>query len=128
MRRHSPDSMSLPAAVVFRHEAVTPGTVCGCGSDAASAGLPGHLPGLSAYRFLSEAPSGQLLSVRYGGILFQNNCRSSSGRVYPAVPADADGRFRVHGRPAFLAGRGSALPVRQAAVSAEGFRQKRCRS
>lgn len=38
--RHSLDSMSLPAAVVFRHKGVIPGTVCGCGSDAAGAVLP----------------------------------------------------------------------------------------
>ncbi|OUF72684.1 hypothetical protein AZ004_004987, partial [Escherichia coli] len=53
--------------------------------------------------------------VRYGGRLFRNDCRSSSGGVYPAAPAD--GLFRVHARSAFPAGHGSAPPVRQGDVS-----------
>ena len=70
--------------------------------------------------------SGQLPSARYGGIPFRNDCRSSSGAAYPVAPAD--GLFRVPGCSAFPAGRGSTLPVRPGAVSAEGCRQKRYRS
>ncbi len=82
---------------------------------------PYRQPDPSEYRFLSEAGSGRLLSARCGGRFIQNDCRSSSGEAYPAAPAD--GLFRAPGRPAFPAGRGSALPVRKGAVSAEGCRQ-----
>ena len=94
----------------------------GCGSDATDAVLPGHTPYQSAYRSLSEAGSDRLPFVRYGGRLFRNDCRSSSGGVYPAAPAD--GLFRAPGCSAFPAGRGSALPVRPGAVSAGRCRQK----
>ncbi|AAN82027.1 Hypothetical protein c3579 [Escherichia coli CFT073] len=108
------------------HGVVIQGTAYGCGSDATDAVLPGHTPYQSAYRSLSEAGSDRLPFVRYGGRLFRNDCRSSSGGVYPAAPAD--GLFRAPGCSAFPAGRGSALPVRPGAVSAGRCRQKRCRS
>ncbi|SXN24853.1 Uncharacterised protein [Klebsiella pneumoniae] len=123
---HTPGSRNPLAAGVFHRGGVIRGTVCGCGSDAECAVLPGHPPDRSAYRSLSEAGSDRLPFVRYGGRLFRNGCRSSSGEVYPAAPAD--GLFRAPGLPAFPAGHGSALPVWQGAVSAEGYRQKRCHS
>ncbi len=88
------------------------GTVCGCGSDATDAALSGHPPDRSEHRFLSAAGSGRLPSVRCGGRPFRNDCRSSSGEVYPAAPAAC--LFRAPGCSAFPAGRGSTLPVQPA--------------
>ncbi len=88
------------------------GTVCGCGSDATDAALSGHPPDRSEHRFLSAAGSGRLPSVRCGGRPFRNDCRSSSGEVYPAAPAAC--LFRAPGCSAFPAGRGSTLPVQRA--------------
>ena len=108
----TPGNTAQSAAAASHPVGVTQGTVCGCGSDAAGAALPGHPPGRSAYRFPAAAGSGQLPFARYGGIPFRNDCRSSSGAAYPVAPAD--GLFRVPGCSAFPAGRGSTLPVRPA--------------
>ena len=71
--------------------------------------------GRAPYRFNPEYSSQILFRV------FRYTSPEPSGESYPAAPAD--GLFRAPGRPAFPAGRGSALPVRTGAVSAEGCRQ-----
>ena len=57
----------------------------GCGSDATDAVQPGHTPYQSAYRSLS-AGSDRLHLCDTAGDFFGNDCRSSSGGVYPAAP------------------------------------------
>ncbi len=51
----TPGNTAQSAAAASHPVGVTQGTVCGCGSDAAGAALPGHPPGRSAYRFPAAA-------------------------------------------------------------------------
>ncbi len=81
-----PGSMPLPAAAVFRHGRVMRGTVAGAGLTQRTLHCRViHPTGQSIAFFLQPVQVGFHLCDAAGDP--QDDCRSSSGEVYPAAPA-----------------------------------------